>query len=140
MTATVAPKRLSKRETVCGVSAIFGHEHDGAAPQLETAANGAQIHLGLARARHAVDHDDVAAAAFDAGAHRIEGAALPFGQLERFEGVRTAGKLGVGRKRRIRIGVFRLAAAGRPLQLPAVFALDHLRRAARGRQKMHARA
>ena len=52
-TATVSPKRSMKRPTICGVSAISGTSTIAPRPLLERVGRGAQIDLGLARARDA---------------------------------------------------------------------------------------
>ena len=61
-TATRSPKRSRKRPSVCGVSAISGHEHDRAAAARERRLARADVDLGLAAAGRAVEQDVAAAA------------------------------------------------------------------------------
>ena len=61
-TATRSPKRARRRPTVCGASAISGHEHDRAAPALERRGARLEVDLGLAAARRAVEEEAAAAA------------------------------------------------------------------------------
>lgn len=42
-----------------GREGYLGNEHDGGLSRLQGLVNGAQVHLGLARARDAIEHDDV---------------------------------------------------------------------------------
>ena len=60
-TATRSPKRAAKRRAVCGESAISGTSTSTLRPARERALGRAQVDLGLARARDAVEQEVAAA-------------------------------------------------------------------------------
>ena len=64
-TATVSPKRSTKRETICGVSAISGTSTIAPRPCASAAAAALQVDLGLARAGDAVQQQRAPARARD---------------------------------------------------------------------------
>ena len=59
-TATVSPKRATKRATICGVSAISGTSTITPPPSRERVRGGPQVDLGLARAGDAVQQQPLA--------------------------------------------------------------------------------
>ena len=81
MTATVSPKRPRKRPTVCGVSEISGTSTHARATLREDPLDGLQIHLGLARARDAVDEHHVAVGGIAGGGDGVERLLLARGEL-----------------------------------------------------------
>ena len=62
-TATVSPKRSTKRATICGVSAISGTSTITPRPAASVSAAALQVDLGLARAGDAVQQQPLARAA-----------------------------------------------------------------------------
>ena len=63
----------------------LGHEDKSAASFLQACANGAKIHLGLARPGHTVDESHFSTAAVEAFRHKREGLRLPLREFERFK-------------------------------------------------------
>ena len=117
----------------------FGHEHDGPAPQLERMANRTQVDFGFARPRHAVDHAHLAGAAVDTRVDARERRSLAFGKRKALTRLGGLGDFFIERHGRLSFALL-LSATRRLLQLPHIAALHDLRRAAHGREQMHARA
>ena len=134
----IAEAALESRHRLRG-KRDFGHEHDSAAPQLERMANRTQVNLGFARPRHAIDHAHLAGAAVDARVDARERRGLAFGERKTLTRLGGLGDFFIERHGRLGFALL-LPATRRLLQLPHVAAFHDLRRAAHGREQMHARA
>ena len=102
-------------------------------------ANRTQVNLGFARPRHAVDHAHLAGAAVNARVDARERRSLAFGERKTLTRLGGLGDFFIERHGRLGFALL-LPATRRLLQLPHIAAFHDLRRAAHGREQMHARA